>query len=160
MYALLYVLVALALGIWECSAALLNCVYLNDCGTLGERLYDPLTTLANPEVINYKDVNVTLSNNVTFAGRRFSFSQDVNPSLPYLGVWIIPKAIRIYVTVNNLSPINPVNLHWHGLHVKGTGADDPGLTIAPKTSYTYTIPISSDHAGGKPKTKSCSMRQL
>jgi FtsP/CotA-like multicopper oxidase with cupredoxin domain len=128
-----------------CLQSAAACVVLNECGVLPERKYSLTTTRTNPEVIKYRSQNVTFSNGVRFGGRRIAFDGDTSNQTPYLGVWIIPKGATIFVRLANQHPTSKINLHWHGLHVKGTGADDPSLEVAPGQSTLYTISVGRDH---------------
>jgi hypothetical protein len=123
------------------------CTILNDCGKLGEISYD--TTIynkANPQVLVFKENPIDFGNGLTFTGAKFAFSPvDANPGNPYLGVWRIPKGTTVYLTLVNQHSTRGVNLHTHGLHIKGTGMDDPTFDIEPGQQKNYTYKISKDH---------------
>ena len=120
-----------------------GCTILNDCAVLGEKNYTG--SALNPEVITYGSQTIKFRNGLTLYGRKLAFALDVNPTLPYLGVWRLPKGANVYLKVENNHLTDPVNVHTHGLHVKGTGSDDPSIDIAPNTVHQYEYQIGRDH---------------
>ena len=135
-------LLQLATGIFSQT----TCTYLNDdCGRLPEFMYKG--TRSNPTTIYYQQSTIRLSNGAVFPGRRLSFTAGGGgeSNSPYLGVWRIPKGTTLFVRFINQSPFNG-NLHWHGLHVKGTNADDPTVIVNPASEHRYEFDIGRDHS--------------
>jgi len=122
-----------------------HCTVINQCALLGERLYNG--TAEHPEVLVFEENTISFSNGLVLEGMKLSFVPDANPTVPYLGVWILPKGAMLYFSVTNNANQN-VNIHTHGLHVKGSGADDPSVQIVPGQTFSYSFQVPSDHAGG------------
>ena len=123
-----------------------SCTILNECGRLSEHVYQG--TKDSPEIIFYQDSPVRFANGAAFQGKRLSFSltPGQNPARPYLGVWRLQRGTTLYYRLVNASPTSPANLHLHGMHVKGTGADDPTLHVMPHTDWLYKVVVPRDHS--------------
>jgi len=132
-------------GIVEATSSA-PCLVLNDdCGRLGERVYSG-TSRTNPEVITFSESTVRFANGLSMKGAKLSFVPDVNPTnKTYLGVWRVKKGTEMYVRLRNLHPTAKTNLHTHGLHVKGTGEDDPTVEVLPLQEHLYRFRVGNDH---------------
>jgi FtsP/CotA-like multicopper oxidase with cupredoxin domain len=131
-----------------CETNATGTVVLNDC---------PMNTykVSETETLNMTWENFTLSLpglNLIAQGYRMN---DLPTRIPF-GVITIPKGVNMKVTLRNGFAPNPINLHTHGLHIRGgrnsdgTSSDDVSIEMETGDGvgrlYQYEIP--PDHAGG------------
>ncbi|BCJ75866.1 copper oxidase [Catellatospora sp. IY07-71] len=106
--------------------------------------------LAQPQLLTSRDglleVTLTAAPGTQLAGRKSS-AWAYNGASP--GPTLRVKAgdlLRVKL-VNNID--QPTNLHTHGLHVSPqANSDNPFVTVAPGSSFDYTIAVPADHPPG------------
>jgi FtsP/CotA-like multicopper oxidase with cupredoxin domain len=130
-----------------CVTNVTGVVVLNDC---------PMNTY---KVSETETLNMTWENvSVSLPGVNLvmqAYRMNVLPTRIPFGVITIPKGVNMRVMLRNGFAPNPINLHTHGLHIRGgqnsdgTSSDDVSIEMQSGTGvrlYKYEIP--PDHAGG------------